>query len=48
MAPLNKNNADEPWWADGQRAEPAPVGCCSVCPVASGCPLRSQTRCGAR
>ncbi|MGW4825115.1 hypothetical protein ACWEP4_40990 [Streptomyces sp. NPDC004227] len=40
---MNKNNAGEPWWADGQRAEPAPVGCCSVCPVASGCPLRSQT-----
>ncbi|MGY4741414.1 hypothetical protein [Streptomyces sp. ATMOS53] len=43
MAPLNKNNADEPWWADGQTAEPTPVGCCSVCPVASGCPRRSQT-----
>ncbi|MDX3525984.1 hypothetical protein P1P75_05925 [Streptomyces sp. ID05-39B] len=41
MAPLNKNHDDEPWWADGQRSEP--VGCCSVCPVASGCPLRSQT-----
>lgn len=43
MALLNKNSADEPWWADGQIAEPAPVGCCSVCLVASGCPLRSQT-----
>ncbi|MEV0173944.1 hypothetical protein AB0I00_22830 [Streptomyces sp. NPDC050803] len=38
---MNKNNAGEPWWADGQRAEPTRVGCCSVCPVASGCPLRS-------
>lgn len=41
MASLNKNSAEEPWWADGQRTEPPPVGCCSVCPVASGCPLRS-------
>ncbi|WP_405844563.1 hypothetical protein [Streptomyces sp. NBC_01518] len=43
MAPLNKDSAGEPWWAGGQAAEPIPVGCCSVCPVASGCPLRSQT-----
>ncbi|MGE9282264.1 hypothetical protein ACP4B2_27460 [Streptomyces rochei] len=41
MAPLNNTSADEPWWADGHTAEQAPVGCCSVCPVASGCPLRS-------
>ncbi|WP_319054543.1 hypothetical protein [Streptomyces europaeiscabiei] len=43
MATLNKDSADEPWWAGRQAAEPIPVGCCSVCPVASGCPLRSQT-----
>ncbi|MEU9658736.1 hypothetical protein [Streptomyces chartreusis] len=41
MAPLNNTSADEPWWADRQSSEPAPAGCCSGCPVASGCPLRS-------
>ncbi|MFE9000597.1 hypothetical protein ACFYOY_00370 [Streptomyces sp. NPDC007875] len=44
MASLNKDTgADEPWWAGGHEAEPTPVGCCSVCPVASGCPLRSES-----
>ncbi|QDO42899.1 hypothetical protein FNV62_36435 [Streptomyces sp. RLB3-17] len=44
MASLNKDtSADEPWWAGAQAAEPTPVGCCSLCPVAAGCPLRADS-----
>ncbi len=43
MAPLNKDTSANDWWAGGQSAEPLPVGCCSVCPVASGCPLRADS-----
>ncbi|MEV5438173.1 hypothetical protein AB0K80_19490 [Streptomyces sp. NPDC052682] len=43
MASLNNGTSANDWWAGGQAAEPTPAGCCSVCPVAANCPLRSDS-----
>lgn len=43
MASLNNDTSPHDWWAGGRAAEPRPVGCCSRCPVAPGCPLRADS-----
>ncbi|MFE9258570.1 hypothetical protein [Streptomyces sp. NPDC006879] len=43
MGALNQGpHGDVPWWAVAT-AEASPAGCCAACPVAGGCPLRSQS-----
>jgi hypothetical protein len=43
MASLNNGTSANDWWVGSQAAEPTPVGCCSVCPVAANCPLRADS-----